>query len=464
VAVVPATSGVESAGFIARLIPCLQHHGSVAKLDASTAELALGATVFSHAPGGNAEAAHMVSRWIEKMEAAHDLVVLVSEESNSSWSMHCLRHADEIIFLADATAAHQKLPGVAIPDKASVGTMPNRMLVLLHPETAPFPQGTAAWLDSFPVDAHIHVRHGHEADLRRLARTLFGAAVGLVFGGGGARGFAHLGVLKALEEAGIPVDFVGGASVGAVMATYAAFDTSAAKSIEHVRKVFANSPTGDINVFPLISLISGNRLRNSIDRGVVDLVGFEADMEDAWKPLYCIASNYSRATEVVLRRGSLAKSVRASVSIPAALPPVVMDGDLMIDGGTFNNFPTDVMASERVGCILGCDLSRGSVRKLDIDEVPSSWELALDRLRSKRNRRYRLPTLSSIILNVSIMHSQSRLQAARALADVCFAPDLGRVGMLNWKAFDQTVELGYQHAREVIAALPEETLRKLVAA
>lgn len=464
VAVVSATSGFASAEFVAKLVPYLKRYGSVAKLDATTAESALGADNLSHASGGQTELTHAVSRWIDQMEASHDMVVLVSDEEPSAWATHCLRHADEVIFLADATAGDKKLLNAAMPDDASLGTMPHRTLVLLHPEAVAIPRGTATWLDSFPVDEHIHARQGHDADLGRLARTLFGTAIGLVLGGGGARGFAHLGILKALEEAGIPVDFVGGASIGAVMATYAACDASANKTIELVRKAFAKNPTGDINFLPLISLIHGKRLRDSIDRGVNDLIGIDADLEDTWKPLFCIASNYSRATEVVLRRGSLAKSVRASVSIPAALPPVVMDGELMIDGGTFNNLPTDVMASQRVGCIIGCDLSRRAVRKLGIDEMPSSWELALDRLRPKRKRRYHLPALSSIILNVSIMHSQSKLKEARALADVCFSPDLGRIGMLNWKAFDQTIELGYEHAREVIAALPAETLRKLVAA
>jgi NTE family protein len=464
VALVPATAGVGSAAFVDRLMPCLQRHGTVAWLDAAAARHALGAGVLAQPPGDNAEAADTVSRWIDRMEADHDMVVLVGEEAKTPWSEYCARHADEVMFLADATAADRKLLDKAMPDQAGIGTMRHRTLVVVHPARTDFPRGTAAWLASFPVDAHLHLREGSAADLNRLARTLFGTAIGLVFGGGGARGFAHLGVLKALEEAGIPVDFVGGASIGAVMATYGAFDTSAAGAVEQVRKAFANNPTGDMNIFPLISLIAGKRLRKTVDRGILDLCGFDADLEDTWKPLFCIASNYSRASEVVLRRGPLAKAVRASVAIPAALPPVIMDGDLMIDGGTFNNFPTDVMAGQRVGFILGCDLSRGSVRKLEIDEVPSGWALMLDRLRPKRSRHYRLPALSSIILNVSIMHSQSRLKAAKANADVCFTPDLGRIGMLNWKAFDHIVDLGYQHAREVLAALPEETLQRLAAA
>jgi NTE family protein len=463
VAVIPATAGVASAEFIDRLMPCLKRHGTVLKLDATGAVQALGAKVLEQPPGDDLASADAVSHWIDRMEAEHEMVILVGDEEMTPWSEYCLRHADEVLFLADATTADRKLLDRAIPDHSPIGSMRHRTLVLVHPAQTDFPRNTAAWLASFPVDAHIHLRDGSEADLNRLARTLFGTAIGLVLGGGGARGFAHLGVLKALEEAGIPVDFVGGASVGSIMGAYSAFDTSAAKAIEFARKAFSGNPTGDLNIFPLISLIAGKRARQTVDRGIRDLAGFDANLEDSWKPFFCIASNYSRASEVVLRRGSLAKAVRASFAIPAALPPVVMDGDLMIDGGTFNNFPTDVMANQRVGFILGCDLSKGSVRKLEIDEIPSGWELMLDRFRPRQSRRYRLPALSSIILNVSIMHSQSRLKAAKATADVCFTPDCGRIGMLNWKAFDHIVELGYKHAREVLAALPEETLRRLVA-
>jgi NTE family protein len=463
VAVIPATAGVASAEFIDRLMPCLKRHGTVLKLDATGAVQALGAKVLEQPPGDDLASADAVSHWIDRMEAEHEMVILVGDEEMTPWSEYCLRHADEVLFLADATTADRKLLDRAIPDHSPIGSMRHRTLVLVHPAQTDFPRNTAAWLASFPVDAHIHLRDGSEADLNRLARTLFGTAIGLVLGGGGARGFAHLGVLKALEEAGIPVDFVGGASVGSIMGAYSAFDTSAAKAIEFARKAFSGNPTGDLNIFPLISLIAGKRARQTVDRGIRDLAGFDANLEDAWKPFFCIASNYSRASEVVLRRGSLAKAVRASFAIPAALPPVVMDGDLMIDGGTFNNFPTDVMANQRVGFILGCDLSKGSVRKLEIDEIPSGWELMLDRFRPRQSRRYRLPALSSIILNVSIMHSQSRLKAAKATADVCFTPDCGRIGMLNWKAFDHIVELGYKHAREVLAALPEETLQRLVA-
>jgi len=267
--------------------------------------------------------------------------------------------------------------------------------------------------------------------------------------------------VRALEEAGIPIDMVGGTSMGAAMAGLIAFDRPSATLIDVARRTFSRNPTGDFTLAPLISLIGGRRLRRAIDDTVRELSGFDAHVEDTWKPYYCVATNYSRASEEVLRRGPLAKSIRASVSIPAALPPVIFDGELMMDGGTVNNFPTDVMARQGAGFIFGCDLMRDTVLKVRDTEVPSGWALLRDRLRPKRQRRHRLPSLISIILNISILHSQSRLHASRQLTDICVTPRVGRIGMLDWKAFDVAMEAGYRSATEAIARMPAEQLARL---
>lgn len=464
IAVLPVTRGAKCRALVEELLPVLRRHGKADSIDADRLARELGKETAEANQGQAADNWGAVSRWIDEAEAKNDLCLLTSDDPESTWSRHCIRHADEILWVADTSDESfgdsfdrfGRLPELGT-------TLARRTLLLCHPPDRKVPQGTGAWLERFPADGHLHLRRGHAGDLGRIARTLMGKSIGLVFGGGGARGFAHLGVLKALEEAGIPVDQLGGCSIGSVMAGYAAFDLPANEVIAQARKAFAKNPTSDINPVPLLSLIQGRRLRATIDSAIRALTGFDANIEDAWKPLYCIASNFSRAEEAILERGNLSRAVRASVSIPAALPPVIIDGDLMIDGGTFNNFPTDIMARKGAGTILGCDLMREGVRRIDLDETPSSAALALDRLRPRSRRRYRLPGLSSIILNVSILHSQSKLAAARAHADVCFTPDLGRIGMLDWSAFDKAVETGYQHARSVIADLPDALRQTLTA-
>jgi NTE family protein len=308
------------------------------------------------------------------------------------------------------------------------------------------------------VQRHIHVRPALARDMARLARVVSGNAIGLVLSGGGARGFAHLGAYRALEEAGIAIDLVGGTSIGAMMAGYISLDRPADFIIECARRIFESGPTSDINVLPLISLLRGRRLKRASVRAVRESYGFDADAADTWRSFFCIATNWSRASEMVLTRGDLGKIILASLSIPIALPPVIHGGDLVVDGGTFNNFPADTMAGFGAARIIGVDLGRPRTRTYDFDEVPSPWELLVDRFRSRSRRRYRLPSLGAILMETTIMYSTSRQSAARQAVDLYINPDLGRVGMLDWKAFDKILEIGYQETRAALDALPPETL------
>ena len=167
-----------------------------------------------------------------------------------------------------------------------------------------------------------------------------------------------------------------------------------------------------------------------------------------------MASNYSQASEQVILRGDLGKAISASIAIPGALPPVLHDGDLLCDGGTFNNFPVDVMRRMRgVGKVIGVDLSFGKVRRIDHDEVPGSWALLRDRLRPRAKRRFRFPSLVSYLMNVTILYSKSRQIESKKLTDLYFNPPLPRVGMLEWKKFDSIVQQGHAHGGEVLSAL-----------
>jgi NTE family protein len=304
------------------------------------------------------------------------------------------------------------------------------------------------------VTTHVHLRRGLERDLARLARLLSRNAVGLVFAGGGARGFAHLGTWRALAEQGIEVDCVGGTSIGAVMAALVAADQPLERAIDVARRGFSRNPTGDFNWLPLISLIKGQRQRRAITESLRELVGDDVAIEDLWKTFFCVASNYSQAREHRVARGDLGRALLASTAIPGALPPVVADGDLLCDGGTFNNFPVDLMRELRgVGQVLGVDLGARHARKLEFDEVPGSWALLRDRFRPRGKRRYRLPSLTSYLLNVTILYSLSRQDEARRQTDVYFCPPLYRVGLLQWSRFDQIVRQGYDHAAEVLGKL-----------
>ena len=451
-ALLPVSAGVELSKFTHELAQQLQSKGSVCIVTAEQLDQALGEPGLARSNQASTEQQRRMALHLDELEARHDYVLLVGDDTPTAWSERCSRRSDEMLLLAQAAE-----PPVLHPTETQfLMQRPGRaeaaeILVLLHPENQHCPSGTEAWLARRPVAEHIHVRPALQRDMARLARLQSRSAVGLVLAGGGARGLAHLGVMRALRERGIDIDWVGGTSIGSVMAALIAMDQPWDAVMATARRSFANSPTGDFNLVPLLSLIGGGRLKRVVMRAMAELLQSEPGIEDLWKNCFCVSSNYSRASELVIKRGPLLRSLLSSIAIPGALPPVLIDGDLVCDGGTFNNFPVDVMRAQRgVGRVIGVDLSAGKRRPFEHQEVPGPWALLRDRLRPRKARRYRFPSLVAYLMNVTILYSTSRQREARKLCDVYFNPPLLRVGMLQWSSFDSIVEQGYRHALEVL--------------
>jgi NTE family protein len=458
----PISAQVDLAAFCRRLALPLQRCGRVQTVDAAAMEAALqphGASLDHEGP----ELTRLVSLVLDEIEASADFVLLVGDSRPGAWTRRCARHCDELLLVADAAQP----PEMHATERAFLLDRPPHaevaeVLVLLHGSQRAPPGQVGRWLQRRPVADHVHVRLQVERDFERLARLQSRTAVGLVFSGGGARGFAHLGVLKALDERGIPIDCVGGTSMGAVMAALVAADRPVAQVTDLARRAFALNPTSDINPLPVIAVIRGRRLQRVLTDAVQELLGAHASIEEMWKSYFCIATNYTRAREDRLRSGPLLDALRASIAIPGALAPVVRDGDLLCDGGTMNNFPVDAIRAQRgVGVVIGVDLSSNKLRKVEFAQMPSWWQLALDRLRPRSRRRYRLPSLTAYLMNVTNLYSQSRREESRAGVDLYFNPAMSRVGMLEWNRFDSIAQQGYEHATEVLAQTAPELLTRL---
>jgi len=463
IGLLPISAGVALAQFGARLAAQMGRVCRVAVVDSASLDADLASPGITHRDAADTDANRRIAVRLDEIEAAHDAVLLLADDQPSTWTQRCTRHCDELLLLADADAPPQLH---AIETQYLLHRPPRteaaQVLVLLHPAQRRTPAGTAAWLARRPLTDHVHIRPELERDMARLARLQTRSAVGLVLAGGGARGFAHLGVWRALQEHGIEVDVVGGASIGAVMAGYVASDRPYDEVQANARRAFGQNPTGDFNLLPLLSLIKGRRLRRIIDRALHELLvgpasaaaDNQAGAEDLWKNFYAVATNYSQASEQLLRHGPLLDALMASIAIPGALPPVLNDGDLLCDGGTFNNFPVDVMHRMRgIGTVIGVDLNFRKPRRIAHAEMPGSWALLRDRLRPRAQRRYKLPSLASYLMNVTILYSVSRQRQAQRLTDLYFNPPLDRVGMLQWNRFAQVVAQGHAHACEVLAAL-----------
>src|SRR6202035_4079754 len=192
------------------------------------------------------------------------------------------------------------------------------------------------WLEGSPVALHHHV--GDAADLGRLARLITRRGGRLVLSGGGARGFAHLGIIRALREARVPIDFVGGSSIGSIIAAGVAVGWSDDEMRLRYRRSFVDTNPVNDYTFPFVALTRGRKVSRLLQREYGDIL-----IEDLRRPFFCVSANLSTGRALEHRDGRLADALRASVAIPGVLPPVFHGDDVLVDGATINNLPVDVM-------------------------------------------------------------------------------------------------------------------------
>ena len=214
-AVVALNPDAPLSAFAEQLTHALGKAGSALHINDTLVDHLLGSPGIAHAPPGSA-ADSRLALWFDEQEANQDYLIYASDsstiqnDSESFWTKRCLQQADHVLYVAWADTEPQS---IAVPE----ATKTQCSLILLHSANHQLPIGTQRWLDSFDFDGHHHVRWGVDEEMNRLARLLTGRGIGLVLSGGGARGFAHLGVIRALQEADIPIDLIGGTSIGAIV-------------------------------------------------------------------------------------------------------------------------------------------------------------------------------------------------------------------------------------------------------
>ena len=460
VTILPITEGVDVKGFITRFMNIRKAKDeNICIIDSEYVAQKLGGldTPDIALPRGN------VSLALSDLELKHSGLFFVAEPKDSAWCHTAVHHSDEVILLANAKAS----PNVTQIEKDLLKGHANlraqTTLVLLHEDDTQSPRGTSLWLDPRNVSRHFHIRKTYAPDYRRLNRIISGKATGLVLAGGGARGMAHLGVMTALGEAGLEFDFIGGTSAGAIMGSFAAMDAELKNLKSITRDIFVNSPfgniSGDYNLPPLLSLIKGERAWQVSHKAVLDNAGADIDLEDSWITFFAVASNFTTHQEEVLTRGNFAKNVVASFSIPGLMPPSLINGDLLFDGGSFNNFPVDHMRKLGASHIIGVDLLPDVVRKNDLERLPNTSSLLWDKLRGRKKQKYRkLPSLPNTLLTASVVTSMAKQKQLREHVDILFQPDTRGVGLLDWKKYDLIFERAKDDATEQLAATNASTL------
>jgi len=379
-----------------------------------------------------------VQDWVNDQEYEYPLVVFACEGDESAWTRFALRQSDLVVLVAEA-GADPSLTGMELDllmgENAPAG---RRMLVLMHGVGEEI-RGTAKWLQGRPVDYHLHYRAGGGNDLERIQRIIAGTGVGLVLSAGAVRGVAQLGVYKALHEAGVRVDWVGGTSIGAIIAAAIAKEWRPDQAIAMARDAFVDGkPFSDVTI-PVISLLRGQRLKELLKTHM------DMDIEDLPLPYFCISSNLDRGVENVHERGSLSAAIAASTAFPGVMPPAVVNRELAVDGSVLNILPVDVMQRRPVGEIIAVDVTSYTERKVDYVETPSPWSV-LWRRWFPFGDRYHVPSLAAIVLESTEIGARFEAGRRGAGANLLLSPPVRQFDMTNFKAFDQLVEAGYEYA------------------
>ncbi|TRY81939.1 hypothetical protein DNTS_013393 [Danionella cerebrum] len=307
---------------------------------------------------------YRLSSWLGQQEDIHRIVLYQSDSSLTPWTQRCIRQADCIIIVG----LGEQEPTVGELERMleSSAVRAQKQLVLLHREDGPPPSGTAEWLNMRSwISRHLHLSCPHRvfsrrslpklremyqrvfekppdrhSDFSRLARILTGNAIALVLGGGGARGCSQVGIIRALSEAGIPVDLIGGTSIGSLMAALYAEERSISRMTVRARQWAMDfgsifKKITDLT-YPVTSMFTGASFNNSISAVFQD-----KQIEDLWTPYFNITTDITASSMRVHTDGSLWRYVRASMSLSGYLPPLCdpKDGHLLMDGGYINNLP-----------------------------------------------------------------------------------------------------------------------------
>ena len=399
-----------------------QRHGGLLLHDGSAAPVEAG-------PGALGE-------WMRALETGggRHLLVVRDADAQPAWAAFAAGSADSLIVAGPLDRPVAPRQGGIEARAREASYRPVLQLVLWRDRADRPIRGTPAWLAMRDVALHHHLALDRPADFDRLVRFCCDQARGLVLAGGGAFGTAHLGAYKALQDAGIAIDFIGGTSVGAAMAAALAKGLDIDEIMRRCNDIFvANKAMGRLTA-PLYSVLNHRVFDDQLERH------YGSDpVEDSPLNFFAVASSLSRNAPHVIRSGPLWRAVRASGSIPALLPPVLTEtGEVLIDGGLFDNLPLQVMRQLKSGPNIALDFPVGQDWRVDADyaALPRPWRaaagLVLGRI-ARPARARRLPRIASVLSRAMTMNSRRLIAETDLGRDVLIElPVRNGASFLDW--------------------------------
>jgi predicted acylesterase/phospholipase RssA/CRP-like cAMP-binding protein len=357
-------------------------------------------------------------RRLDQLERTHDVVLLDAGTPDSEWGRVCARQADRVILLIGPTT----------PPLHDRDDLIGCQLVVMGDRDCPA-AALDAWEDATSPRAHHRLRDGHRrSDLGRLARRLSGRSLGLVLSGGGARALAHVGVLEALEDAGVVVDRFGGTSMGAFLSGLAATGRSAADVREVVvRELMDNRPFRDWTV-PRLALIRGEDAERMLQR-----VFGDTDVRQLPRSWFAVSASLDRAATVVHRRGPTWEAAACSMSLPGLAPPRRWNGQVVVDGGVLDNLPVLTMCGQDEGQVIASDVT-------------------MRRLRGDAGRPAGLPTIVETLTTTMALASHTAVDRGRRAARLVIDPVVDDLDLLDFGQVDRAIRAGRVAAERALEA------------
>ncbi len=327
-----------------------------------------------------------------------------------------------------------------------------RELILIHEKNSPA-INTHEWLHDINYFMHHNVRTNHLTDYQRLLRFMRGKTVGLVLGGGGVKGWAHIGVLRALLEANIRIDAIGGTSVGAMVAgLYAMHDDYTLIYKKFAKLITATRHTVSFKklCWPAVSLFNGKEFTLELERT------FNIKkIEDLLLPFFCVSTNLGQYKEAIHRSGFLWEKIRGSTSIPGIVPPMVINGELHVDGGLVNNLPVNTMR-EILGPesrIIAVELISTHIDTKKYCFPPTlTFKQAFLAKMKLGYHSYQFPPMIDTFLKSLLIGSSLRQEENSLLADLLITLPTQEYSLLNLREKEQSrlFTMGYNAAFEEI--------------
>ena len=387
------------------------------------------------------------TRTFNALERHYETILFIADAELTPWSHKALRHADLVL----AVGMFDADPGLsALEQCAADYVSPEAVrLVLLHPHRRR-PSGTARWLAHRAIAMHHHVALDDPADVQRLLRFVSGTALGFVACGGGALCAAHVGLFKALTEAGVSFDIMGGTSAGSAMAAAFVLERSPEEVNRAVHDIFVSNKAMRRFTWPRYSLLDHRHFDQHLGRYIA-----RVDIEDLWIPFFAVSTNLSSYSLNRHCRGDLWTAVRASSSIPALLPPVYTpDGEMLVDGCLLDNVPIGVMRDLKSGPNVVVSFMLPQLDRFTVDyaSLPSRNEM----MRRVINPigRHGLPDAPgpAAVLMRSLMANRQDFQRHMRPDDLLLVPPLPQdAGFLDWHRHDELMETAYCWATAEIA-------------